>query len=299
MDGLHIVAGIKHGPYVFERPLGVGAYGVVWLAARQDAPHMKVAIKVLHPQAVSHESVERFRREARALKQLSSPYIAKMFEFMVGPPFGFALVMEYIQGELLASVFKRTKLGVEDTIHLGADILRGVIEMHGHGIIHRDLKPANVMLRPVEGGWLAVILDFNLSRFKDGTDENGKPQGNLTAMGSAIGTIPFMAPEQIVDARRANESADVYSVGSILYNAVVGEPAFDMGSFRKKLTDEAPQIATGRTDPTATEFAAVITRSMRRKPTERYASAQEMLVALESVPIVPRTRPAATSRPPA
>jgi eukaryotic-like serine/threonine-protein kinase len=287
MDGLHIVAGNKLGPYVFERPLGVGAYGVVWLAHRHDSPTSKVAIKVLHPQAVSHESVERFRREARALEQLSSPYIAKMFEFVVGPPFGFALVMEYIQGELLASVFKRTKLGVEDSIHLGADLLRGVIEMHGRGIIHRDLKPANVMLRPIDGGWIAVVLDFNLSRFKDGTDENGRPQGNLTAMGSAIGTIPFMAPEQIVDARRANESADVYSVGAILYNAVVGAPAFDISTFRVKLTEEAPPVATGRTDPTAVGFADLVQRAMRRRPAERFASAQEMLVALEAIPLAP------------
>jgi hypothetical protein len=128
--------------------------------------------------------------------------------------------MEYIQGELLSNVFKRTKLGVEDTIYLGQNMLRGVAEMHTHGIIHRDLKPANVMLRPIQNGWRAVILDFNLSRFKDGKDESGKPQGALTTMGSAIGTIPFMAPEQIVDARRANEAADVYAVAAILFNAV-------------------------------------------------------------------------------
>lgn len=287
MESLHIVAGNNLGPYVFERPLGVGAYGVVWLAHRQENPSSKVAIKVLHPQAVSHESVERFRREARALEQLSSAYIAKMYEFVVGPPFGFALVMEYIQGELLANVFKRTKLGIEDSIHLGADLLRGVMEMHRCGIIHRDLKPANVMLRPIDGGWIAVVLDFNLSRFKGGMDENGRPQGNLTAMGSAIGTIPFMAPEQIVDARRANESADVYSVGAILYNAVVGAPPFDVSTFRVKLSEEAPPVATGRSDPTALGFAEVVGHALRRRPTDRYASAQEMLLALEAVPLAP------------
>lgn len=282
---MQIVPGTRLGPYVFERPLGVGAFGVVWLANREDAPQTKVAIKVLHPQAaVSHESVERFRREARALKQLSSPHIARMYEFVVGPPFGFALVMEYIQGELLSNVFKRTKLGVEDSIYLGQNMLRGVVEMHGHGIIHRDLKPANVMLKPLTTGWRAVILDFNLSRFKSGKDEEGKPQGSLTTMGSAIGTIPFMAPEQIVDARRANESADVYAVAAILFNAVAGKPAFDMASFRQKLTDEAPPVPTNRTDATATAFEAVLAKAMRRMPLERYGSAQEMLDALAAIP---------------
>ena len=291
---MQIVPGARLGQYVFERPLGVGAFGVVWLAALEDAPQTKVAIKVLHPQAaVSHESVERFRREARALKQLSSPHIARMHEFVVGPPFGFALVMEYIQGEILSSVFKRTKLGVEDAIYLGQNLLRGVVEMHSHGIIHRDLKPANVMLRPLQTGWRAVILDFNLSRFKDGKDEEGKSQGSLTTMGSAIGTIPFMAPEQIVDARRATESADVYAVAAILFNAVAGVPAFDMNSFRAKLTDEAKTVPTGRSDPTAQGFEAVMAKGLKRKPQERYASAQEMHDALAAIPrisAIPQSR---------
>lgn len=268
---------------------------MVWLAGREGNSQDKVAIKVLHPQAaVSHESVERFRREARALKQLSSPHIARMHEFVVGPPFGFALVMEYIQGELLSNVFKRTKLGVEDAIYLGQNLLRGVVEMHSHGIIHRDLKPANVMLRPIQNGWRAVILDFNLSRFKDGKDESGKSQGSLTTMGSAIGTIPFMAPEQIVDARRATESADVYAVAAILFNAVAGVPAFDMGAFRQKLTDEAKTVPTGRNDPTAKAFEDVMTKALKRKPQERYESAQEMLDALGNVPRisgVPQSNP--------
>lgn len=291
---MQIVPGARLGQYVFERPLGVGAFGVVWLAALEDAPQTKVAIKVLHPQAaVSHESVERFRREARALKQLSSPHIARMHEFVVGPPFGFALVMEYIQGEILSSVFKRTKLGVEDTIYLGQNLLRGVVEMHSHGIIHRDLKPANVMLRPLQTGWRAVILDFNLSRFKDGKDEAGKSQGSLTTMGSAIGTIPFMAPEQIVDARRATESADVYAVAAILFNAVAGVPAFDMASFRAKLTDEAKTVPTGRSDPTAQAFEAVLAKGLKRKPQERYESAQDMHDALAAIPrisAIPQSR---------
>lgn len=281
---MQIVPGTRLGPYIFERPLGVGAFGVVWLACREENAQTKVAIKVLHPQAaVSHESVERFRREARALKQLSSEHIAKMHEFVVGPPFGFALVMEYIQGELLSAVFKRTKLGVEDALYLGINLLRGVVEMHRHGIIHRDLKPANIMLKPVAGGWRAVILDFNLSRFKSGTDEDGKPQGSLTTMGSAIGTIPFMAPEQIVDARRATESADVYSVAAILFNAVAGEPVFDMASFRQKLSDEARPVPTGRTDAVAVAFTEAVANGLKRKPNERYQSAQEMLDVLGAI----------------
>ncbi|HQY64393.1 MAG TPA: hypothetical protein PK141_23505, partial [Polyangiaceae bacterium] len=89
------------------------------------------------------------------------------------------------------------------------------------------------------------------------------------------------------DARRANESADVYSVGAILYNAVVGAPAFDISTFRVKLSEEAPAVVTGRSDPTALAFAGLVQRAMRRRPAERFASAQEMLVALEAIPLPP------------
>ncbi len=292
---MQLAAGARFGNYVFERPLGVGAFGVVWLAYRDGNPQLKVAVKILHPQAaVSPESVERFRREARALSQLNSPHIARMYEFIVGPPLGFALVMEYIQGEVLSNVFKRTKLGVEDSIHLGRDLLRGVIEMHANGIIHRDLKPANVMLKPSATGWSAVILDFNLSRFKSGTGADGKPQGSITTMGSAIGTIPFMAPEQIVDARRATETADVYSVGAMLFNAVSGKAPFDIADFRLKLTEEARPVPMSRTDLTATRLAEAIARSLRRLPQERYSSAQEMLDVLSAIPQRAPTLPGST-----
>ena len=104
---------------------------------------------MLHPEAaVSRESVERFRREAWALSRLQSPHIARMYEFLTGPPFGMALVMEYIEGELLSDVLKRARFSVEDATGLGIGVLSGVAEMQSIGIIHRDIKPENIILRP-------------------------------------------------------------------------------------------------------------------------------------------------------
>jgi serine/threonine-protein kinase len=271
---VQLLPGSQLGTYVLDSLLGQGAFGVVWLARRSDTGQ-RVAIKVLHPEAaLSRESVERFRREAWALSRLQSPHIARMFEFLSGPPFGMALVMEYVDGELLSDVFKRARFSVEDAIGLGIGILSGVAEMQSIGIIHRDIKPDNVILRPNANGWHAVIFDFNLSRVND---PKGK-QSSLTSMHAAIGTVPFMAPEQLLDARRVTEASDVYSVGTILYRAVVGAVPFGTReSLREKLQQEAPPIKSGRTDALGQGFERIVNKSLRRRPAERYPKAQLML----------------------
>ncbi len=271
---MQLVPGSQIGVYVLDSLLGSGAFGVVWLAHRNDTQN-RVAIKVLHPEAaVSRESVERFRREAWALSRLKSPHIARMHEFLTGPPVGMALVMEYIEGELLSDVLKRARFSVEDAIGLGVGILSGVAEMQSIGIIHRDIKPENVILRPNDNGWHAVIFDFNLSRVKNA----GGKMSSLTSMHAAIGTVPYMAPEQLLDARRVNEASDVYSTATILYRAVAGALPFDTrGSLREKLQQEAPALSTGRDDRMAKGFERIINKALRRRPAERYQNAQQML----------------------
>ncbi|HEY8074490.1 MAG TPA: serine/threonine-protein kinase [Labilithrix sp.] len=271
---MQLVPGAQIGSYVLESPLGSGAFGVVWLA-RKSVSQERVAIKVLHPEAAqSREVVERFRREAWALSRLTSPHIARMYEFLHGPPFGMALVMEYIEGELLSDVIKRAQFSVEDAIGLAIGVLSGVAEMQSIGIIHRDIKPENVILRPNQDGWHAVIFDFNLSRIKD---PKGK-MSSLTSMHAAIGTVPYMAPEQLLDARRVDESSDVYSIGAILYRSVSGMLPFDTReSLREKLQKEARPLETGRTDALAKGFEQIVGKSLRRRPADRYLNAQSML----------------------
>lgn len=277
---MQLQPGASLGAYVLEVPLGSGAFGVVWLAHRAT-DGLRVAIKVLHPNAaLSHESVERFRREAWALSRLKSPHIARMYEFLASTPYGMALVMEYIEGELLSEVFSRARFTVEDAAHLGVGILTGVAEMQSIGIIHRDLKPENVILRPTAQGWHAVLFDFNLSRVKDA---EGKTS-SLTTMHAAIGTVPYMAPEQLLDARRVNEASDVYSAGTILFRAVDGTLPFDgRQSLKEKLREEARPLVSGRSDPAARRFEAIVAKALRRRPAERYPHAAAMLADLTSL----------------
>ncbi len=273
---MQLVPGSRIGAYALESLLGSGAFGVVWLA-RRISDSVRVAIKILHPEAaLSRETVERFRREAWALSRLESPHIARMYEFLNGPPYGMALVMEYIEGELLSEVFKRATFSVEDAIGLGVGILSGVTEMQAMGMIHRDLKPENVILRPNANGWHAVIFDFNLSRM-------GK-MSSLTSTHAAIGTVPYMAPEQLLDARRVTEASDVYSTGALLYRATAGVLPFDTRqSLREKLQREARPLQLGRSDSLARGFEAVVARALRRRPAERYPNAQAMLTDLTAV----------------
>lgn len=273
MPPVQVGPGVSIGAYVLEELLGTGAFGNVWLARHVQSGD-RVAIKILHPEAAeNHENVERFKREAWALSQLQSAHIARMYELLTGPPVEMALVMEYIEGELLSDVFKRARFSVEDALGLGVGILSGVAEMQSVGIIHRDIKPENIILRPNPDGWHAVIFDFNLSRVKG----KGKTS-SLTAMHAAIGTVPYMSPEQLLDARRVTEASDVYSVGAILYRAVLGELPFDLKrSMKEKLQHEAAPLETGRADRLAKGFERIVMKSLRRRPAERYAKAQFML----------------------
>lgn len=270
---MQLAPGSQIGAYVLEEILGSGAFGAVWLGHHAESGE-RVAIKVLHPEAAENpEHVERFRREAWALSNLHSPHIARMYEMLSEPDFGMALVMEYIEGELLSEVFKRAHFSVEDALSLGVGILSGVAEMQSLGIIHRDIKPENVILRPNPHGWHAVIFDFNLSRVKG----KGKTS-SLTTMHAAIGTVPYMSPEQLLDARRVTEASDVYSVGAILYRAVSGQLVFDVKqSLKEKLQQEAVPLQTGRGDRLGRGFEQIVMKSLRRRPAERYPTAQSML----------------------
>lgn len=253
--------------------MGQGAFGVVWLGQHTQTGE-RVAIKILHAEAaLNRENVERFKREAWALSQLQSAHIARMYELLTGPPYEMALVMEYIEGELLSDVFKRARFSIEDALGLGVGVLSGVAEMQSLGIIHRDIKPENIILRPNPDGWHAVIFDFNLSRVKG----KGKTS-SLTSMHAAIGTVPYMSPEQLLDARRVTEASDVYSVGSILYHAIAGHTPFDMKqSLKEKLQQEAAPLQSGRADRMGIGFENIVMKSLRRRPAERYPTAQLML----------------------
>lgn len=296
--------GAKLDDYVIERRLGAGAFGAVWSAIDQKSGE-RVAIKTLlrtsGGTAVDH--VARFRREAVNLRRVQSEYVARLIDFIVDDTHGMLLIMEYIDGELLSDVLQETNLSLVEAIELGIHLARGLSDMHAVGVIHRDIKPSNIMIRSLPNGMQrAVIFDLGLSRFNPteplAPDDNSSADVTATASRVAIGTPAYMAPEQILDARRSTEASDIYGTGVVLYLAVSGRHPF-VGDERtianQKLMSEAMPVDIGRLDALGMGFTDVISKCIRRRPDERFANGPALLEALDQLRTLALSQPQGSS----
>jgi serine/threonine protein kinase/Tol biopolymer transport system component len=221
--------GARLGPYEIVEPLGSGGMGDVY-RARDTRLERQVAIKVLAPEFLEDaERKQRFQREAKTISSLSHPNICTLFD--VGEQEGTDyLVMEYLEGETLADRLTRGALPLNDLLKIGIQIGEALGRAHQQGIVHRDLKPGNVMLTKAGA---VKLLDFGLakdigavtvtSRRSSGTPAPDKP---LTAEGAIVGTLSYMAPEQ-VEGREADARADIFAFGAILYEMATGKRAFE------------------------------------------------------------------------
>src|SRR5262249_34132054 len=216
------------GPYEVLSPLGAGGMGEVY-KARDTRLDRTVAIKVLPPQlSASEEMRQRFEREAKAISQLSHPHICALYD--VGSEGGTEyLVMEYLEGETLATRLIRGALPLDQTLRDGIEIADALDKAHRQGIVHRDLKPGNIML--TKSG--IKLLDFGLAkavapvRAQSGMTSLptvARPQ-NLTQQGTILGTFQYMAPEQLESAE-ADARSDIFALGAVLYEMATGQKAF-------------------------------------------------------------------------
>jgi eukaryotic-like serine/threonine-protein kinase len=278
------------GKYRLERKIAEGGVGEVWIAVDQKS--RRVAIKRLLPDtAKDRELVARFRREAVLLGKLHSEYVSQVIEQISDSKFGMIIVMEYVDGEALADLLdKRIRLPIPEVIAIGIDIARAIGVLHEANIIHRDLKPENVILRRLSGGGTkAVLIDFGFARLDphgQGKRPNDDALTGITRADTMLGTVAYMAPEQVLNSRDVGRLADVYALGAILYRAVSGRHVFgdldDVAYARAKLDGEAPPLAIDRINAMSATVAKIIMRALKRRPADRFDRIETMLKELET-----------------
>ena len=221
-----IEPGTRLGPYEILAPIGAGGMGEVYKAKDTRLDRI-VAVKVLPEHlAESPERKQRFEREAKAISQLNHPHICTLHD--VGEQDGIDyLVMEYIEGETLADLLKSGALPLEKALEYGIQIADALDTAHRAAIVHRDLKPPNIII--TKSG--VKLLDFGLARIvadesvSDASDALTKQQ-NLTKDHTVVGTLHYMAPEQL-EGKTIDTRADIFAFGAVLYEMVTGKKAFD------------------------------------------------------------------------
>ena len=278
-----LTSGTRLGPYEILSPIGKGGMGEVY-KAKDTRLDRTVAIKVLPEHlAESPERKARFAREAKAISQLNHPHICTLHD--VGEQDGVDyLVMEYIEGETLAERLRKGPLPLNEALEYGVQIADGLDTAHRAGIVHRDLKPGNAIL--TKSG--IKLLDFGLAKIlageaEPGTSDAPTQQRDLTKENSIIGTLHYMAPEQL-DGKAADARTDIFAFGAVLYEMVTGKRAFDGKSQASLIgaimTSEPPAMSTLQTMiPSAMDH--VVKTSLAKDPDERWQSASDVMRELK------------------
>src|SRR5262245_25894394 len=217
--------GTKLGPYKILAAAGAGGMGEVYKAA-DTRLNRTVAIKVL-PARFSEdaEMKQRFEREAQTIAALNHPHICTLYD--VGRQDGAEfLVMEYLEGETLAARIARGPMPLDEALKVAIAIADALDKAHGKGVTHRDLKPGNIMI--TASG--AKLLDFGLAKLKQLASSSETPSapisGNTTTPGTILGTMQYMAPEQL-EGKEADARTDIFAFGAMLYEMISGKRAFE------------------------------------------------------------------------
>jgi Tol biopolymer transport system component len=284
-----LTAGTRLGPYEVLAPLGAGGMGEVY-RARDTRLDRIVALKIL-PASIGDDDGrrQRFEREARAISGLNHPHICALYD--VGRQDGVDyLVMEYVEGETLARRLIAGALPHELVLRYAAQVADALAAAHGGGIVHRDLKPSNIML--TRAG--VKLLDFGVARLTTRqtalvADRAQPAETTLTDRGTLVGTLPYMAPEQL-EGRDVDARTDIFALGAVMYEMATGRRAFDGRSdaslIAAILSAELTPIRT--LEPAAPAgLDHVIRRCLAKDPDDRWQSARDVKLNLDWIAETP------------
>jgi eukaryotic-like serine/threonine-protein kinase len=259
--------------YRIERELGAGGMATVYLA--EDLKHKrKVAVKVLKPELAAVLGAERFVQEITTTAALQHPHILPLFDS--GTADGFLYyVMPFIDGETLRSKLDReTQLGVEEAVRIASDVADALHYAHQHGVIHRDIKPENILLangRP-------MVADFGIA-----LAVSAAAGGRMTETGLSLGTPHYMSPEQATAEKEITGRSDIYSLASVLYEMLTGEPPHMGNSAQQiimKIITEPAAPVTKLRKSVPPNVAAAVGQALEKLPADRFGSAQAFATAL-------------------
>ena len=252
--------------------VGRGGMGAVY-KARQTHLDRLVAVKLLSAERGADPAfVDRFTREAQALARLQHPHIVTLFDFGRAGTWLY-LVMEYVDGANLRQLLATGKLSPTETLRLVAPLCEAMFHAHAQGVVHRDLKPENIL---IDGQGQPKIADFGLAKLRSSI------KGDLTQSGHALGTLHYMAPEQVSGAAHVDHRADVYALGVVFYEMLTGN--LPLGRC-------LPPSESGA-DPRLDE---VVLKSLEREPDKRWQSVEELRKAMAGVQNSPATSPLANA----
>jgi serine/threonine protein kinase/Tol biopolymer transport system component len=276
--------------YRIERELGAGGMATVYLA--EDLKHdRKVAIKVLRPELAAVIGAERFLKEIKTTANLQHPHILGLIDS--GNADGSLwYAMPFVEGESLRDRLTREKqLPINDAVRIATEVAGALDYAHRHGVIHRDIKPENILLH--DGSALVADFGIALAASTAGT--------RMTETGMSLGTPNYMSPEQAMGEREITARSDVYALGCVAYEMLVGEPPFTgptAQAILARVMTEGPRALTAQRKSIPPGVEAAVFTALEKLPADRFASAAAFAVALSNVvPTAQRARPGSSEPP--
>ncbi|MEZ4405550.1 MAG: serine/threonine-protein kinase [Polyangiales bacterium] len=264
------------GRYTIQKVIGRGGMATVYLARNNETERL-VALKILDPEISNDPSyVERFRREARAAGRIRSDHVVAIYDLGTDHSGTLVLVMEYLEGQTVQQALRTGRLPVARALTLTRQLCEGLAAAHENGVIHRDLKPANLFIERLPAGAEKLkILDFGISKLAEASSQE------LTRAGQTLGTLAYMAPEQIRGTVKGNDPRiDLYSAGVSIFLMLTAKRPIDADDTVQLLQAvlEKPPLslsqAAGVEFPPALE--AFVAKALSKDPTRRYQTALEM-----------------------
>jgi serine/threonine-protein kinase len=270
-----LIGTIMFDSYKLVRVLGHGGMAVVYLG-RNQLTEQEVAIKMLPPELAAYAEVKtRFLEEARTLAKLEHPNIVHLINFAEDSG-RLCLVMQYAEGETFEALIDRVeRVDPVEAVRIAMQTLDGLAHAHANNVVHRDIKPSNIIVRS-DGS--VKVTDFGIAKI---TRDN-----KLTQTGQTMGTVRYMAPEQ-VRGKDIDHRTDIYALGISCYEALTGEPPFDGESQFEVMqmhlaTDPVPPREAGA--PISEELERVLLKAMAKPQEDRYQTAKEFRAALAATP---------------